>query len=248
MIAMPDARPSDSARPEPPHGETREQWIVSCFFGTMNGLTPFDLTETPTRGVSFLWPSPHRMASATISICGGGFVMPQGIYPRKLAEERFWKFTDPPGDDDHWLWNGYRTRKGYGTFSISGRSVGAHRVSYEIHNGPIPDGMCVCHICDIPPCVNPAHLFLGSLQDNIADRHAKGRDAKGERHFTRTRPGAIVRGSTKRNAKLNEGLAVQIRHRYASGGVGMRALAREYDVSFTAIRLLISGKTWGHAV
>lgn len=90
---------------------------------------------------------------------------------------RFWKFVQK--GDGCWLWTAYTNPQGYGciqTFVDGKRKhVRAHRLSYVIANGPITDGMQVCHTCDVPSCVNPAHLWLGSNMDNVLDRIAKGR-------------------------------------------------------------------------
>ena len=101
-----------------------------------------------------------------------------GPVPRPLAE-RFWPKVDVRGPDECWPWRATQWR-GYGKIGIGGATgtdVRAHRVSWEIHNGPIPAGMLVCHRCDAPSCVNPAHLFLGTQRDNMADMLAKGRHA-----------------------------------------------------------------------
>jgi len=93
--------------------------------------------------------------------------------------ERFWQKVDKSGDC--WLWTGYINPSGYGQFQeTSTLSERAHRTSWKLANGPIPPGMFVCHHCDNPPCVNPAHLFIGTGNDNMADKVAKGRQARGE--------------------------------------------------------------------
>ncbi len=92
--------------------------------------------------------------------------------------ERFWLRVDRSGDC--WEWTGARQGRGYGKVGVGkAKSALAHRVSYELSNGPIPDGMIVCHRCDNPPCVRPDHLFLGDDLANALDRESKGRNRMG---------------------------------------------------------------------
>jgi hypothetical protein len=108
---------------------------------------------------------------------------PTIVFPHRPLAERFWPKVVK--SDGCWLWVGAKFERGYGCIVAGGpringrpaerRHLYAHRVSYELSVGPIPDGLYVCHHCDNPPCVNPSHLFLGTATDNNRDREAKGR-------------------------------------------------------------------------
>jgi hypothetical protein len=147
-----------------------------------------------------------------------------------IAAERFWsKVEKTPGC---WLWSAFKNGPGYGWFRVGQKPRQAHRVSWELHNGPIPDGLQVLHRCDVRSCVRPDHLFLGTQLDNIADMLAKGRHR------------AVV-GSQQRGARLDETDIIDIRTLHASG-VKSVALARAFSVSPKTIWAAVNRLTWRH--
>lgn len=97
---------------------------------------------------------------------------------RTTPADRFW--ANVQKTDTCWIWTGCRSHN-YGLMGANKTRILAHRFSWELHNGPIPDGLGVLHRCDNPPCVNPDHLFLDTFEDNMKDKIAKGRQAKGWR-------------------------------------------------------------------
>lgn len=155
-------------------------------------------------------------------------------HSKPLAERFFAQTLIPDDPDACWTFTGNRNNKGYGMIGakIDGRwrEVLAHRVSYEIHFGPIPEGSDVCHRCDNPPCPNPRHLFLGTHQDNMTDAVNKGRMSHGEH-----RP----------NAKLTEAQVLEIRQQYAQG-VAPLTLSRKYGVHTGTIWPILKRETWKH--
>ena len=150
--------------------------------------------------------------------------------------ERFWTKVDKSGEC--WEWTANLYSNGYGQFYLNGTMVLSHRLSY-VMNHPLTIDLWkhreifVCHRCDNPRCVNPAHLFLGTHTDNMKDMVAKGR-------------GKQVKGEKHGRSKLTETDVREIRTKYANGGVSQRQLALEYSVPHSSICVLINRKTWSH--
>lgn len=117
---------------------------------------------------------------------------------------------------------------GYGVLSVGNHREYAHRAAYRLWNGDIPDGMYVCHRCDNPPCINPAHLFLGTHAENLQDASRKGRMHPGELH-----------GS----ARLTDAQAREIKAALSQGERGT-VIAARYDVHPNTVYAIKKGRTW----
>ena len=155
----------------------------------------------------------------------------------KTLKKKFWQKVDKRGPDECWNWTASKVGK-YGAIRLGTKSLLAHRASWEIHNGPIPDGdhhgtTCVCHKCDNTICCNPSHLFLGSHKDNMQDRDNKGRNINhvGEKHGC---------------SKLKAIQIPYIRALYSAKVFNTVQLAKIYSVTAATISLIVNRKTWSH--
>jgi hypothetical protein len=160
--------------------------------------------------------------------------------PAQPAPERFEKHHIPEPNSGCWIWMGHIPDGGYGQFRIdpkASRAIPAHRASWEIHRGPIPTGLIVCHHCDNRACVNPDHLFIGTYTDNMRDASRKGRMnwKPGERRN-------LPIGSAHHSAKINEIDVAAIR---ASKERGI-ALAKRYGLAPTTISKIRRSLGWKH--
>lgn len=154
--------------------------------------------------------------------------------PKILPEIRFRAKVAPKNERGCELWIGMVNNKGYGTMAWGGKPHRlrlAHRIAWEIANGPIPDGLFLCHCCHTPRCVAIDHLFLGTVKDNIADKQAKGRQSKGERH---------------KSPKLTNAEVMEIRRLHKEEGHSQLALGRLFGVDQSTICRIISRNNWDH--
>lgn len=160
---------------------------------------------------------------------------------------RFWEKVDCSGGPAAcWLWTGTRTNTGYGQFVVPhNRRFQAHRYAWHLANGPIPAGMFICHHCDNPPCVNPAHLWPGTVADNNRDRSAKGRSAVGERSGARTHPQSRPRGEGHWNASFSDSQIREIR-RFHALGHSCYAIAKLLGRSRDTIEGIVRRESWEH--
>jgi hypothetical protein len=143
-----------------------------------------------------------------------------------------------------WMWLGTKRAK-YGGFWIDRAAHSAHRISYLIHKGEIPDGLWVLHTCDVRMCVNPDHLYVGTPKQNTADARDRGRLTTGEKHWTSREKERRTRGEKHGKSKFTESQVMEIRKK-SQEGLPYRKLAILYGVSNCCIQSIIYGKTWTH--
>ncbi len=134
--------------------------------------------------------------------------------------KRFWSKVDVRGPNECWNWKASK-RNEYGLFWIRARTYGAHRIAWYLTHGKIPRGLCVCHHCDNPSCVNPSHLFLGTQGDNQLDAVRKGR-----------------------KSKLTVDEVREIREIQDEGGWTQQEIADAFGVDRSTIYSIKRGKTW----
>lgn len=166
--------------------------------------------------------------------------IPPGPKRRPIMDRFMEKVTIPKCKTHCWKWMGKKDRKGYGlmyAYRDNGKSfsTGAHRLAWSLFRGPIPNGKIVCHHCDVPDCVNPAHLFLGTFKDNVDDMDRKGR----------RKPGGAP-GELNAQCKINTDVVKNIRADYESGKYSQEQIAGFYGLGQTHVSRIIRGESWKH--
>lgn len=149
--------------------------------------------------------------------------------PAHLLPERLAYFSVPEPNSGCLLWLGHSNQEGYGLLWARDTTVLAHRLSWELANGPIPEGLLCLHKCDVPSCINPAHLFLGSNKDNMADRRRKGRYRN-------------KRGTDHPLRKLSEDQAREIK--FSLGRAS--DLSKRFNIDRSIVWRIRTGKLWSH--
>ena len=201
-------------------------------------------------------------------------VKPELLVLTENQAARFWpkvkKSTEPNGC---WIWIGALSVDGYGHFNLAGRrgircEKIVPRISWQIHRGPIPEGMCVCHNCpggDNPSCLNPLHLWLGTHHQNMLDREAKGRGnqvrgdahhskikdghmAYGDRNGSRTHPESRPRGEGHWMGKLNEEKIREIRRLHNETDMTNEQIGRMFGISGGMVGHIYSRRAWKHVI
>lgn len=175
--------------------------------------------------------------------------------------DTFWSKVVTGKTDDCWLWSGSRDAQQYGDIRIGKKLMRAHRVSWTIRNGQIPNGIFVLHRCDNPSCVNPSHLFLGTIQDNHADMCKKGRIASGDNHGLRIHPeraatglrnGAHTKPEQRRHGEshgmaiVTDEIVLAMRSLRSNQNLSYTKIGKQFSLSKASAREAIIGKTWTH--
>lgn len=180
--------------------------------------------------------------------------MDDTFWSKDQVIKRFWSRVQKT--DTCWLWTAAKGKAGYGAIKVERRKlVSTHRFSYELHFGPIPEGMQVCHDCDVRNCVRPDHLFLGTDLDNKLDMLQKGRHGaytrperiqRGDQHWSKRHPEYLTRRRKRRkDAMLTEDIVRQIRQNCRQGAT-QQSQADRFGISRGLVSSIVRLERWKH--
>lgn len=142
-----------------------------------------------------------------------------------------------------WIWTGRKRCGDYGSLYLNGKDHLAHRYSWKLFRSEIPKGICVCHHCDNPPCVNPDHLFLGTHKENMEDRNRKQRCCQGERR-SKLQLKTALKGEKVHCSKLKKEDVLEILRLRTEDRLKIQEIANRYNVSHPTVQGILTGKYW----
>jgi hypothetical protein len=152
--------------------------------------------------------------------------------------QRFWDKVNILGENDCWEWQAAFDTNGYGAFKVDGKKVNSHRFAYILTNGEVQPGLEICHKCNNPKCVNPAHLYAGTKSQNMLDMVRAGN--------YKLNTYEKMRGEKSGASKLTNDAVLEIRRLYSKNVMTLDKLAKRYNMSKSAIASIIWRKSWTH--
>ena len=165
-----------------------------------------------------------------------------GIDPAELRM-RLWKHISINHETGCWEWVGAKFKSGYGVIVLD-RYRRAHRVAYESYKGSIPEGLCVCHTCDFPACVNPDHLFAGTHAENMRDMGRKGRASN--ENALKALALDPVKGERHGMSRCTEAQVIEMRAMRSEKGITYTEMAARFGINYSTAAMAVTGKTWAH--
>lgn len=155
--------------------------------------------------------------------------------------QRFWAKVSPSLTSECWIWTGTGQPR-YGIVRVNGRAHLTHRVAWELVHGPIPPGLLVLHHCDVPPCVRPEHLYIGTYRENALDMWRRQR----HRAYRGGLPPGAAPGERNGHAKLRDADILEIRRLAAAGRMTQDAIGRQFGIGQGHVSLIVGRKLWPH--
>jgi hypothetical protein len=225
--------------------------VAECQWCGLDCVPTYSRDQFCNRNCASKWAaSQSRRGGAKVravsqAIRGGAKVLRRSVDPVRVRDAVIARFKSKiamPNSNGCRLWTASVNTAGYGAFKVGGVQTSAHRFAWALVNGQVPDGLFVCHTCDVPACCEISHLWLGTNADNMRDMAKKGRGCSGDRNRAVHAP---MHGELNCNARLTVAEVLNIRESAASG-VGYKYIAEKYGIKPSNVSNIATRRSWSH--